>query len=348
MLKTSFLLSQGGYVINDKVTIVKNSIVVDYPMFNNGSANNFGSQNFGTFTPSLGNTLVMKTPYFESTNPCEINSASLGYRIYSVGTTPPAFTEISLTINATTGVNSPYLTYTCVNTSSSINVLASAPSVGNYQIDIRFRYSIIKSGFLCDQDYFSNIYTANFSVTGSALPVEISTIKAYKQSNRGISIVWKTENEKDSKSFHIERSSDGLIFSNIGNLMGAINSAVEKIYNFTDNTPLQGINYYRLKSIDIHGKETISNILSVIFSEKMNNKLQIYPNPAFSALQITIFSDEESIKSVQVLDFEGRIILAKNTVLAKGLNNLSLDINTLSSGTYLVKMGGEVSRFLKM
>jgi Secretion system C-terminal sorting domain len=345
LLNISFLSAQGGYIINDRVTVVKNTIAGDYAMFNNGSNNNFGSQNFGSFSSAAGNSLIMKMPYFESINPCIIISASLDYRIYLESTTPPAFSNIDLTVNT---VSLSPATFICTNTSNSIDILSQAPTIGNYKIDIVFRYNITKDGMFCTQNYFSNIHTTNFSVSSPPLAVEMSTFTARKQSNKEIAILWKTGQEKANKSFNIERSSDGLSFSNIGSLQGAENSVVEKTYNFTDAAPLQGVNYYRLKSVDAQGMETISKIVSVNFSDKLNNKLQIYPNPAQSALQVELISDEEASKTVQIFDLAGRMILSQNAVLTKGLNNITVDVNTLSSGTYLVKMGNEMSRFVKL
>jgi hypothetical protein len=274
-----------------------------------------------------------------------IISASFGYRIYKAAATPPTFTEVSLTVNT---VSVSPTKYVCVNTSNAIDILASAPTIGNYKVDIRFQYSVSPDGMFCIQDYFSNIFTANFSVVSPTLAVEMSTFTARKQSNKEIAILWKTENEKANKFFMIERSSDGSTFSNIGSLKGAENSMVEKIYNFTDAAPLQGINYYRLKSVDLQGKETTSKIVSVNFSDKWNNKLQLYPNPAYSVLRMEMIAEEESTKLVQIFDLAGRIILSQNTILAKGLNSILIDVNALSSGTYIVKMGSEMTRFTKM
>jgi Secretion system C-terminal sorting domain len=239
--------------------------------------------------------------------------------------------------------------YNWVNT-TNFDVLALATPPGIYKIDIKFDYSSITSMSCPSSPYSSGWISANFTVVGPSAPlaVEMSTFTARKQNSKEIAILWKTENEKANKSFIIERASDGLTFSNIGSLKGAENSAVEKAYNFTDAAPLQGLNYYRLKSVDVQGKETISKIVSVNFSDKLNNKLQLYPNPVHSALKMEVIAEEESSKSVQVFDLAGRMILSQNAVLTKGLNNIALDVHTFSAGTYLVKMGGEMSLFVKM
>jgi Secretion system C-terminal sorting domain len=344
MLKMSFLSAQGstGIVSNEKVTIVSNGIATDYPTFNDGHNNNFGNQNFGNFILGSTSTLVMKMPYFNYGDPCTSTNATFSYRIYNTSTTTPSMTSISLiqvTSSPTVG--------TWLNSTTSIDVLASALTIGSYNIEIQFQYTVPIIGMVCFQGYNSGIYTATFTVSNPTLAVEMSKFTARKQNNKEIAILWKTGQEKANKSFIIERSSDGLTFSKIGSMQGSENSVVEKAYNFTDVAPLQGVNYYRLTSVDAQGKETTSKIVSVNFSDKLSNKLQIYPNPAHSALQIELISDEESTKTVQVFDLVGRIILSQNALLTKGLNNILLDVNAFSSGTYLVKMCSEMSRFVK-
>jgi hypothetical protein len=338
VLKTSFLSAQVSPPSNEGVTITKNGLPTIY--YGSGGSPIFNGANFGLLP--AGTTLTMSLPFMNISGPCTAQSATFSYRIYATTAPVPAGTVVNLTNVSSTLWN---------NTTTNINVL-SGLGIGSYKIDIKYDYSVVPI-FMCFGMYSSGWISAGFSIAGPSGPsgplaVEMSTFTARKQSNKEVAILWKTGQEKANKSFNIERSSDGLSFSNIGSLQGAENSVVEKAYNFTDAAPLQGVNYYRLKSVDLEGKETISKIVAVNFSDKMNNKLQIYPNPAHSALQVELISDEEATKTVQVFDLAGRMILSQNAVLTKGLNNIALDVNTLSSGTYLVKMGSEMSRFVKL
>jgi Secretion system C-terminal sorting domain len=338
VLKTSFLSAQVSPPSNEGVTITKNGIPTIY--YGSGGSPLFNNANFGLL--SAGATLNMSLPFMNISGPCTAQSATFSYRIYAASAPQPTGTVVNLTNISTT---------LWKNTTTNINVL-SGLGMGNYTIQIKYDYSVVPI-LMCFGSYSSGWISAGFSIAGPSGPsgplaVEMSTFTARKQNNKEIAILWKTGQEKANKSFIIERSSDGLTFSNIGSLQGAENSVVEKAYNFTDVAPLQGVNYYRLTSVDAQGKETASKIVSVNFSDKLSNKLQIYPNPAHFDLQIELISDEETSKPVQVFDLAGRIILSRNALLTKGLNNISLDVNTFSSGTYLVKIGSEMSRFVKL
>ncbi|MEZ4980275.1 MAG: hypothetical protein R2769_01550 [Saprospiraceae bacterium] len=51
-------------------------------------------------------------------------------------------------------------------------------------------------------------------------------------------------------------------------MAGAGNSQVQKNYQFIDENPEKGLNYYRLKQMDFDGSFEYSDVVSVIYSEK--------------------------------------------------------------------------------
>ena len=104
-------------------------------------------------------------------------------------------------------------------------------------------------------------------------------------------------------------------------------------YEFVDNAPLS-INYYRLRQMDNDGKETLSKILTVSFTE--SNKLKVYPNP--TAQLLTIETTEEGDR--QVVNLLGQTVL-------RSKSTQQLDVSTLPSGTYFLKIGGQQARFVK-
>ena len=338
VLKTSFLSAQFATLLDNGVTINKNGTSTVYYGF--GGTPSFNGANFGLI--AAGSTLTMTAPFMNVNGgfACPLQLATFSYRIYPFGTPPPGGTVVNLTNIMPSSLWD--------NTSTNINLLPAA-GIGLYTVDIKYDYQV-NPLFMCTGVYSSGWLSAGFSVGGPTGPlaVEMSTFTARKQSNKEIAILWKTDNEKGNNSFNIERSSDGLSFSTIGSLQGAGNSTIEKSYNFIDAAPLQGVNYYRLKNLSTGEKETISKIVSVNFLDKLNNKLQLYPNPVQSALRVELISNEEATELVQVFDLAGRMISSQNTILSKGLNNISLDVNTLSSGTYLIKMGNEMARFVKL
>jgi hypothetical protein len=316
-----------------------------------GGSPAFSGANLGTFNPSLGQTLKISGRFVRFStmgSPCQPQSTSFSYILSRVGFGAVGGQSL-MSIPQTSNIP-PVTEWTVANGASDINLVTSTTVDGSYTLSVRYDYSLQFGPGPCMAGGAGNTgqIVANFTVSRAPLAVEMSSVSARKQGNKEVAVLWKTATEQGNNTFAIERSSNGSVFTTIGTVKGGNNSAAEKSYNFSDATPLSGINYYRIKSIDSNGKETMSKVVSVSVSEKGNNALQVYPNPALSDVQVEFISDEESTETVQVLDLAGRVILTQNTTLTKGLNSISLDTHAFLAGTYLVKVGAETARFVKM
>ena len=124
-------------------------------------------------------------------------------------------------------------------------------------------------------------YAIGTTSGSNPLPVDLSDF-TYKVSNNSVNLTWSTKTEVNNSRFDIERKADGGTFTVIGSVKGAGNSSSPKEYSFADNNHLaNGKYYYRLKQVDINGKEKYSNHLEVtvnsipvVYSLENN-----YPNP---------------------------------------------------------------------
>ena len=68
----------------------------------------------------------------------------------------------------------------------------------------------------------------------SALPIHLSSFIATKSNNQDVMLNWRTQDEKDSKEFIIERASANKEFEEIGRMPAAVNNPGPKDYKFTD------------------------------------------------------------------------------------------------------------------
>ena len=72
---------------------------------------------------------------------------------------------------------------------------------------------------------------------------------------------WTMGSELDGNRFIIERkgsSEDN--FTQIGSINSYGNSSIFTYYSFVDDKPFDGLNYYRLKMVDVDGKINYSNV----------------------------------------------------------------------------------------
>ena len=95
------------------------------------------------------------------------------------------------------------------------------------------------------------------------LPVTFLSFNAKKLTETAAVLNWKTSQEQNSSYFQVERSNDALHYFNIGRVAASGNSTTAIDYYFTDTKPAAGINYYRLKQVDIDGKFEYSNTIKI-------------------------------------------------------------------------------------
>jgi CSLREA domain-containing protein len=119
---------------------------------------------------------------------------------------------------------------------------------------------------------------------GAPLPVELYAFKCEVTTNGNV-LTWLTVSELNNEGFDIERSIDGREWQTIGFVEGHGTSQEINHYIFTDEVPLAGMNYYRLKQMDFNGKFEYSYIVNVEL-QLNNDELRIFPNPVSDELNI--------------------------------------------------------------
>jgi hypothetical protein len=95
-----------------------------------------------------------------------------------------------------------------------------------------------------------------FDPSCTAFPVALVSFEAVRKESAGW-LTWSTTEEVNSDRFEIRRSSDAKHWNLIGELPSATQSNVLKKYGFTENAPLSGPSYYRLRMVDraLDGKD---------------------------------------------------------------------------------------------
>lgn len=164
----------------------------------------------------------------------------------------------------------------------------------------------------------------------NTLPVTLLNFSAQKQNNTAL-LQWQTSNEINNSYFDIERSPNSKIFSSIGTKQALHNDGVNN-YSFTDNTPLKGINYYRLKQVDKDGKFSYSGIASVEFLND-GAVFAIIPNPANNFIKVVLPSSN-TVSEIIIYDVNGKKILHEQ--IAANITSKQININQLTAGVYNV------------
>jgi hypothetical protein len=162
-------------------------------------------------------------------------------------------------------------------------------------------------------------------------PVKLISFTAALQNNI-VLLHWVTENELNNKYFDIERGINGTDFVSIGRTGASTATAGRKEYSFTDQQPLSGINYYRLKQVDIDGRFEYSPVAKATI-DGQENFMTIYPNPVKDLFQIG-FNKINPIVQVSIIDTQGRQLISRQI---SNQSLLQLPVQNLAPGIYYIK-----------
>ena len=169
------------------------------------------------------------------------------------------------------------------------------------------------------------------------LPVKLIHFKAFIQEG-GVQLIWSTATEKDNRGFDIERSADNRNWAPLGFVNGNGTSAHRHDYTFSDNSPMSGVNYYRLKQLDFDGKHEYSHI---IVADLKANTLQfdVFPNPsADGALTFRTVSQQEGDALLEIWDWAGYKVWKETQHLWEGTTVWPVSMVDFPKGAYSVRL----------
>ena len=174
------------------------------------------------------------------------------------------------------------------------------------------------------------VMTGLVNASDVVLPVEILSFIAEKKNN-SVALQFVTVKEQNLKEYVIERSGDGSIFSSIGSILPKAKNENDKVtYDFSDDTPDAGVNYYRIQSRDINGAFKYSQIVSATFGTA-NAVFKVFPNPATTRSSINILTSWNKEYDFKIIDFTGRLIFQQ---LKLHSNNVEINGLNLAAGAY--------------
>lgn len=185
---------------------------------------------------------------------------------------------------------------------------------------------------------FTNLTSfSSFYLHGGSVPVPVSLVNFMAQRVGKINkVTWSTSQEINTSYFVIERSNDGQTFTEIGRVNANGNSNTTLTYNFTDNNPVKGINYYRLRIVDRDNSAKNSAIRSV--RNEGIADIAVYPNPVNDIMTVNIDADKPEKGALFITDVTGKVILTKTITVAQGNNKLPINTAALASGAYIIKV----------
>jgi len=169
----------------------------------------------------------------------------------------------------------------------------------------------------------------------SILPVELMSFNAEKKGN-AILLDWSTLSETNNSHFNIEKSANGSNFTTIGRVIGENKIFQRAEYEFLDESPFTGINYYRLNQVDFDGTSTKSETVAVEFDAPVRaREFTVAPNPIVNQFSLT-GKELNSQMNITIYDIGGR----KISDLVVNPDEL-IDVSDFDGGTYILSVFDE-------
>ncbi|MGB8190992.1 MAG: T9SS type A sorting domain-containing protein, partial [Chitinophagaceae bacterium] len=142
--------------------------------------------------------------------------------------------------------------------------------------------------------------------------------------------------------FELQRSADGRNFSSLSFIATKAlqgNSNTQLQYNYTDERPMKGSNYYRLKQQDRDGNISYSAVVSIKNAGANGiTFIDVYPNPVKDNLKIKLASTTINKVDIVITDLAGRMVKQKSVQLIVGDNFIDMELTSMQAGQYLVKL----------
>ncbi len=150
--------------------------------------------------------------------------------------------------------------------------------------------------------------------------------------NTNVNLQYLLNDPLKIKTVMIERSASDMNFKTVQEI--AVKDDVAQ-YQAKD-IQMTGVSYYRLKIMDQSGGFIYSNVLR--FESKAEGKelFKLYPSVIDDKAAIMLQSTDNNAATLQIFDYNGRLVYTKQITVQEGMNNLFVDgLGTLTRGNYI-------------
>lgn len=299
---------------------------------NNNTTGGCAAPSYTDYSATISADVTAGTTYSFSVTKSTTNSRYV--QLYIDFNRDGDFLDASETILPTGDTPVPNFTYT------GTNAVTVPPTATNGTTRMRVILKNSTGGAItsaCETNMgFGEAEDYALNISGGALPVEFLSF-AGKLSGASIILDWSTAREVGNDHFELERSFDGELFSPIATIKGTASASEVSTYEYTDESPSYGKNFYRLKQVDFDKDYVYSSIISVDRSAE-NSEVKISPNPVSSQLYLDFSASDEEMFSIDLLDLAGRNLHSEKLTSAIGFNKKELSVQSISPGIYVLRV----------
>lgn len=180
------------------------------------------------------------------------------------------------------------------------------------------------------EDDMGTSFTGVLEISDVILPVNLTFFEAQSIEKEGVKLLWETLSEINIKGFELERTDNLRDWTTLHfEASQALGFSVNN-YQFMDDAPLIGKNYYRLKILNDDGSHHFSNTISVTFHQETPD-IRIFPTLVKNELFINYKETPDAIPHISIFNWAG------NQVAEFDTKNTHLNLeHKLAPGQYVI------------
>jgi len=187
-----------------------------------------------------------------------------------------------------------------------------------------------------NSEYYQEMNAAQAQRQFYTKPLKLTAFRARALPDRTVRLDWEFESETDLAYSDVEYTADGSDFGRIATTPADINTdRTSPEYTYQHLKPQPGMNYYRIRMVDINGVVEYSSVRALNFDD-LDADFAVFPNPTAGPLTLVSRNLDTYTAGVkyQVLDNTGKVIRFDRVVD----DNLTLDVSDLASGAYYLRV----------
>ena len=195
------------------------------------------------------------------------------------------------------------------------------------------------------------------------LPVELAGFNAQRSGSDAVTVQWQTLSETNNAGFEVQRaaasadgpanasvetshwgvSTTGEAWQTVARLNGSGTTDTPQSYRFEDtDLPYAADSLrYRLRQVDTDGTESFSEVVTIARQVTEAELLPTYPNPVRGQATVRFAVPEQQDVRIVLYDMLGRRVQTVVDTNAEGRTEAQLDVSSLASGTYFLRMQTE-------
>lgn len=218
----------------------------------------------------------------------------------------------------------------------------TSPQAGYYRVVVGDPANISARNFNC---VTASPASAVNVQTCAVLPLTLLSFSGSHSGDDNI-LNWTTTSEINVRNHIVEYSTDAVNFIPIATISATGNDlSGNQNYQYIHRN-VEGTMWYRLKSIDLDGNYSYSNVVMIT---SVQNKVQacltgnsIFPAPFTTTLHLNLSSCKMTNAILKLINTAGVIVKEEKVLLSQGTSTYNLsNLGSLAAGVYMVKISTE-------